>query len=334
MAITKLMMMVILQSRPRLSPFYATQFKTLTECCRLSPVRANIGCVFIEILDPEEYDFMSMKRTSFALTGWTSHFDYQTTSYCGECPDMKIMRLNRQIYEEASDIFYSKNMFYFDSLDVIIPFLRDRGSRAITMLRKISMPYHSPAGMRDRASHARIGEHQMAPFVDLEYRWEETCQYLSTYVTRLSQLDLRVIRECSWYHAKNHPQSLQGPNDFPRKRRQELATLRPTTRLTISDYEWNEWKDLSPEFVNPLFTPLRQELQSKIMRCRGEHLSNPSIDSPSRHNAAADFWGDRQRRRKVERFCRPEYPETENSHTQPYGWTGGASEDEDDCYCA
>jgi hypothetical protein len=109
-------------------------------------------------------DFISdpIHRTSFACTLERRNFTYVNGNglACFEMkvsawdeirsePELSLFHTNRQCYQEASDIFYSKNLFSFDvgldSLACCLAFLKDRPTRAMRQIRSIGLKLGQPA---------------------------------------------------------------------------------------------------------------------------------------------------------------------------------------------
>ena len=213
---------------------------------------------------------------------------------------MQILEVNRQIYKEASVTFYSQNVFYFDLAVVTLPFLRDRGTRSLENLRKISILYPSPAPF---GFTSRLGPSYMEGD---ERMWEDLCCFLSLRVRKLAHLDLRVQRldGCiEWWDylsiSDSEWRSMQTPSDFPFKRRNELATLSTETEVTVSAGTTDgfvEGRQIAYE--RPLFTPLRTWLDDSIARLRDR--SGLSVTSPEseRLEAAKAFWALRRKCRR------------------------------------
>ena len=212
---------------------------------------------------------------------------------------MQIFEINRQIYQEASAIFYSQNMFHFDRAVLTLPFLRDRGTRSLENLRKISILYPSPApdGLYSEAEPwVWEGDDRM---------WQDICCFLSLRVRRLAHLDLQVERmDDSGHESYNDSdwQSLQTPSDFPYKRRIELATLSIETKVTVSEGLANGFtngKQVACEsHESPLFTPLRPWLEDSIARLRGRSGLDVTFPESKRIEAAKAFWTLRRKCRK------------------------------------
>ena len=109
-------------------------------------------------------DFISdpVHRTSFACPVERRNFTYVngTGLACFEMkgfawdeirrePELSLFHTNRQVYQEASEIFYSKNLFSFevgvDSLACCLAFLKDRPTRALQQIRSIGLKLGQPA---------------------------------------------------------------------------------------------------------------------------------------------------------------------------------------------
>ena len=257
---------------------------------------ANVGCIVIHVLAPSYYDPLFTRRTPFLVTGWASDCDWEMTTYHagGFNHDLRVLETNRQIYQEASTIYYSQNMFYAGRPSVLVPFLKDRGSRTRSLIRKLSVGYPSSAN----ESRTRLGadDHGMYDSFrgDLSM-WEDVCCYISLNMPGLAQLDLRNARFYPMEHelAKDEDyKTLQTKDDFSAKQREVLATIGPETELTVSDIVWSMWEHIRPNDV--LFSPVQRWLRDEISQLRvNKGLNgNPADSFPSQASKAslASFW--------------------------------------------
>ena len=234
---------------------------------------------------------------------------------------MQIFKVNRQIYQEASVIFYSQNMFYFDRAVVTLPFLRDHGTRSLGNLRKFSILYPStaPLGLTSELGPSFLeGDERM---------WEDLCCFLSLRLRKLAHLDLRVERSDRYTaHSYNDSewQSLQTPSDFPFKRRNELATLSTEAKVTVSaattkgfterrrtDYEGKG---------RVLFAPLQSWLEDSIARIRDRSGLSAETPESERLETAERYWKKRRdsRRKQTWRLNDPGFESgRENEGSDP-----------------
>ncbi len=145
----------------------------------------------VDVLQPDKYERwypLFTKRTSFLLNEVVPHSRYVFTTY--KLPkgmsDIRMLQTNRQIYQEASAIFYSRNMFYANySPAVVIPFLKDRGTRSLDSLRRLSIMY--PSAMIKMKAAGGKKYHTGCTMSD-ESAWEDVCCYISLHLHRLAHL--------------------------------------------------------------------------------------------------------------------------------------------------
>ena len=237
------------------SPEHLTLSRLLIDTRRRS---TNVGCIVITALAPKKYDPLSTRRTPFPVTGWKND-QHETTYRCGSSPDLRVLETNRQIYHEASIVFYSQNMFYAHGPSVLVPFLKDRGSRNRSLIRKMSIQYPSSGW-----TWFGVDKDGRCDFFcgDLSV-WEDACSYIGLNMPGLAQLDLRNARHYTMEHSDDEDvKNLQPESDFPAQRREVLASFGPETKLTVSESEWWRWKDIKPE--DNLFSPLRPWLRYEI----------------------------------------------------------------------
>ena len=220
------------------------------------------------------------------------------SGFTGSSLDLQVLETNRrQIYHEASIIYYSQNIFYADGPSVLVPFLKDRGSRTRSLIRKVSIGYPSPAG-ETRTPFGRDEDGMYDSFDGDLSMWEDACHYISLNMPGLAQLDLRVGRDCSTtseLELDDKPKTLQTTSDFPAQQREVLATIGPETKLTVSEPEWCGWRDysgISPTDI--LFSPLQPFLSNEISQFRvtnglaGHHA--PALPSQARKANLESVW--------------------------------------------
>lgn len=232
--------------------------------------------------------------------------EWQTTTYYCEPHrlDLRILHANRQIYQEASAIFYARNMFHAECFTVALPFLKDRGTRTLSLLRKLSIIYPSPMPLDRYESDTGFDVSLSGSVQEDEREWEDLCCFISMYVPALAHLDLRVARPCNVYTARAEYayadwMSLQTIGDFPSKRIKELATLRSDIRLTISAIDgWPFW-DASDIYSGDAvqFMPICSWLDAKISRLREKNGLMQECGQ-ARRNILEEFWRKRRERAK------------------------------------
>ena len=113
-----------------------------------------------------------------------------TTYRLGSGVSLQLFLVCRQVYKEASYIFYSKNRFYVDIMATLVPFLHDRPAlaRELNQILSIPVPYGKQehgggCGAIDRCSYVTRGT------------FAKSCAYLANHPTllpNLKQLDLRI----------------------------------------------------------------------------------------------------------------------------------------------
>ena len=225
-------------------------------------------------------------------------------------------------------------MFFADNPSVVIPFLKDRSSRSLRLIRKLSIIYPSHVDLVDtvNAENGYFGSPSHNTSRCDESMWEDVCCYISLHMPGLVHLDLRVNRESGFeggpIQLLEHEsfESLQTSSDFPTKRRKDLATLGPETVLTVSETDWPDWEELLPlrpgsapdpsdndesyweDPTDVLFSPLQPWLSRKISRLRKRNGLAPGTTPSDRQEVVQKFWATR-RKRGNHRFYRLPCPE-------------------------
>lgn len=156
--------------------------------------------------------------------------------------EVQIFLVSRQLYTEASAIFYSKNMFTGTRLDAVAPFLRDRPDYVQAQIRSVSVPLDTDFDILREKKWSL----QHNKFRDL-------CLLLSdrNCFPNLAQLDL-----CT--------QSIGIHTQLPQSAVKALSFIADPTIVTISN---RLWFYPSGGF---LFKPLRdlEEIYMEILRFR------------------------------------------------------------------
>ena len=298
-----------------------------------------------------DYDQTSMRRTPYFNHSWMarlgSQWEYQPTTYCCDNDEISlaIMGTNRQISRESAEVFYGNNRFFFGASEMILPFLKDRNSQALNWILTISMPYPSPYGLKECANHT-YGQSAYIRLADDERLWEESCEAIGMFLPNLRRLDLRVGRSFSAlvdvdsdedemddkHYSEIQKQSFK---DFPRKRRQELATLGQEVQIvTSAETNWPVVDSICVHQRNWYFQPLRPALKTKIAKACPSALRSAPKGSDARMVALRDFWQTRHVRPKHPGFIVPNGNDDGLQESNNDGWTDDSSGGEDDFLCA
>jgi len=158
------------------------------------------------------------------------------TTYClGSEVALQVFLVCRQIYDEASYIFYSKNRFYVNAMASLVPFLRDRPAAARKLIQLLSVPV--PYGCQFLNADLD-GEIMRCRYVTNE-TFADACTYLADspdYLPNLKQLDIRV-----WdLHDRWHDPPLSMENlKFTRTRKKQLASIASPQIMAVSLLDWH-----------------------------------------------------------------------------------------------
>lgn len=190
---------------------------------------------------------------------------------------LQLFYVCRQIYTEASYIFYSKNRFYVDTIDSFIPFLQDRPTQVRGHIATISIPV--PYGAQRDEDGEMIPRHCNVKVSSLA----NACLHLSTHpelLAKVKQLDLRM-----WDYYGEEQYNLTGPLNLDSlkmssKRAEQLASIAETEVFTLSFFDWHGLAMAGPEGME-VFEPLPKGMHRKIKRLRDDLLSrehDPELD--------------------------------------------------------
>lgn len=200
---------------------------------------AGQGVVCVEGLDPLDHDPLGWE-----LVPYRSRKKFP----------LQLLRVSRQVFTEASRIFYSMNMFYFEKIDVVVPFLHDRPRVFLLKVKSLSIPLH-PLEINYSYGYAALG---MSKTAHRYWALWDLCMYLSN-KKRLPcflELDLRV-EDGEDVHSF-----------FGRETVDKLAMVGDPKMMTVSDNGWFwEWKQ-------SLLRPLDglEEISQMIRSIRATYL--------------------------------------------------------------
>lgn len=144
------------------------------------------------------------------------------TTYClGSEVALQVFLVCRQIYDEASYIFYGKNRFHVNAMASLIPFLKDRPVAAWKLIQFLSVPV--PYESRCRGLHLDREDKRFR--YDTNEKFAEVCTHLADspdYLLNLKRLDI-----CFWdLHNRWHDPPLSLENlKLSRTRMKQLASI-------------------------------------------------------------------------------------------------------------
>lgn len=233
------------------------------------------GAVLISELHPGKF------KPNARSTYWTANWDRngqieQQTTYClGSDIDLRLSRVCRQIYEEATYIFYTKNRFYAESIETLGPFLKDRSSRARALLKTLSIPI--PCGTQRMEDGHRIMRYYRVNYST----FEAACRQLSKnpeLLVNVRQLDLRMWEFDTSYSSRANPDLSTLKISTPRAK--QLASIAEPEVMTLSFYDWQKFGGSGPS-SHSTFEPLPSHINRKIQRFREDYLRGthrPELD--------------------------------------------------------
>lgn len=200
---------------------------------------AGQGVVCVEERDPLDDDPVAWKVVSYRSR---KKFPLQ------------LLRVSRQVFAEASCIFYGRNVFYFEKIDIVVPFLEDRPRLLLLKIKSLSIPLN-PLEMNYSYGYAALG---MSVTAHKYWALWELCMLLSDKIRlpRFLELDLRV----------------EGGEDVHRffgwEMMDKLAMVGDPKMMTVSNNGWFwEWKQ---GFLRPL--DVLEEISQIIRSIRAGYL--------------------------------------------------------------
>ncbi|KAI9851023.1 MAG: hypothetical protein M1838_004634 [Thelocarpon superellum] len=157
---------------------------------------------------------------------------------------VKVLRVNKQVYDEALYIFYSINQFDFYDIETLVPFCCDISSKARKCLRSVMLCYQNPL------SWAHVEYHDEWDKTDLDEfhlgAWWDACCYLSeeTKITDLVvqllyiRTDYDSMREADW-----EEELISGDGPY-RTWMSGLANIKTVKRFALTDFLKDEHLDI------------------------------------------------------------------------------------------
>lgn len=240
-------------------------------------IRDDIGGILIRELYPGFYKAGSRRR-SYLTPDWDPihHKERRTTYTLDSKVQLQLFYVCRQVYNEASYIFYAHNRFYVDTIDTFVPFLEDRPVHVRDLIKTISIPV--PYGVQKDE-----GGEDIPRFCNVKVStFEKACADLATrpeLTANLEQLDLRV-----WDYYGEEEYTMVGSLDMDTVRIStycagELASMADPRIMTLSFFDWHHSAMAGPEGQS-VFEPLPDHIRRKLQRLRDmSKLENDNDDS-------------------------------------------------------
>lgn len=190
------------------------------------------------------------------------------TTYCLGCEvGLQLFLVCRQIYHEASYIFYGKNRFFVQTIACLEPFLEDRSAAARKLIQMLSIPV--PYGRRSLNTDFDREIYRCRYVSDETF--SKACTYLADRpdcLPNLKQLDLRVWGyPCTFYGSSLTPEKLK----LSRTQMKQLASVASPQIMAVSLPDWHplayeishdvEDGDLKPTIFARLPEHVRQTIQ-------------------------------------------------------------------------
>lgn len=238
----------------------------------------NYGGILIRELYPGTYKPGST-RTSYLTPDWdpvdhklrrtTYHLDCNNSHGTNIGIALKLFYVCHQVYEEASYIFYSKNRFFVDTIDSLVPFLQDRPEHVRDLIATISIPV--PYGEQT----ALDGEDIPRQCNVTEPSFQNACTHLRAHpelLAKVKQLDLRM-----WDYYGEEEYNLTGALcldtvEISTKRATQLASIVEPDVMTLSFFDWHDLAMAGPEGTE-VFEQLPPHIHKKIKRLHEDRVS-------------------------------------------------------------
>ncbi|MCJ1224739.1 hypothetical protein MMC12_001384 [Toensbergia leucococca] len=206
----------------------------------------QIGNVKIREAHPDHYD-PAWFRSSHMRWEWMFDTEHALTTYAHEYPDGRRLQLQiflvcRQLYTEASVIFYTRNRFVALEFETLLPFLKDRSTRARSLIRYVSIPNCRQDEVE--AFDDETERHLQEGDIDIlirhrEQTWTATFSFLASQrgcLPDLKQLDVRYP-----FSDVNTllPDIFDALSPTERELKHLLSVVNPG-QITMSHYYWPE----------------------------------------------------------------------------------------------
>lgn len=208
-----------------------------------------------------------------------------TTYHLASEVSLQLFYTCRQVYEEASVIFYGQNRFYIKEIHSLVPFLEDRPPSSRCLIRILSIRLlWDYIWANKTVPLTNTWADETVPLTSPERgAFPEACTYISGHAefSNLKQLDLRT------YAGGLHPKFLDNikPDDILVK---QLASIASPDIMTVSLMNWHplvytgKLLPIRKDVEKVIFAKLPNHLYGQIQRCRegiteseGDKVSNP-----------------------------------------------------------
>lgn len=249
---------------------------TYTESSDSKFVRDGISGILIRELYPGFYKAGSRRR-SYLTPDWDPlHHQQRRTTYTLDSQvDLQLFYVCRQIYKEASYIFYARNRFYVDTIDTLVPFLEDRPCHARDLIKTISIPV--PYGVQRDENGEDIPRCCNVKASTFTY----ACACLAArpeLTANLKQFDLRA-----WDYYRQKEYNGVGSLDISTLRisthcAEQAARMADPGIMTMSSFDWHHSAMAGPE-GHAVFEPLPDHLRRKLQRFRDKSQLEDNDDN-------------------------------------------------------
>lgn len=212
------------------------------------------------------------KRSSYMVQPGDCHKRRQRRTYTMDAKfGLSNFQVCRQVYEEASLIFYSKNFFFIDNLRTLKPFLQDRPQRAKALIHSISLRYPATVPWTDLRPLDDSGGSLFVPEAEVEsiFLWLAEEKKL---MPNLKYLDLRLQNaninydhnSKQFYPLKPRDVNFRGSQN---KLLSSLAAIVPVSgNITFSLFNWHRMHIPTPDRFHGLREPIPDALQELIQQ--------------------------------------------------------------------
>ena len=225
-------------------------------------IQDHIGGLVIRELSPTCYD-PAWLRTSYTTRDWSFTGESQRTTYHLDSyylksrPAVQLFLVSRQICTEARFIFYDRNRFFVDTIDTLIPFIKDRPSGSHLLISSISIPL--PYGDEMDEYGDRMPRASNVREATLEQAFQEVMENPNLRLF-LDQLDVRVWDE----NKDSRGLPSVDHTSFTVERLQQLGSLAITSTVTISNFDWYECSSRLEKDL--LFEPLPKRTKIRMLQ--------------------------------------------------------------------
>jgi len=207
-------------------------------------------------------DLLAIPESHFQLDSSKVHMTYQYSRRhrirCDQKPALELFLVCNQVYNEAKEVFYAKNVFYFNSgfqIPAVAAFLRDRPLSSLALIRSISLQLWEVVFDVDK----RVLQHAYSAF-------EEVCQMMASPQMKVRRLFLSIKT------------TLPTPRHESRSLEPDELAFWTRPLLWVKDLEYISvlWRPNDAPAINNIIGETVVQMREHMIKKRSRHIATAS----------------------------------------------------------